>query len=105
MFDRRKSPRKPVDVFFNRFLDGYPYLCLAVDLSHKAVLVETFSEPATRAQRFPLELRFPGDRDSIWLWARRLWRRGQREALEFVSLSGPAQSRIDRYLGAPSSST
>lgn len=98
MFDRRSSPRKPVDVFFNRFLDGHPYLCRAIDLSDKAVMVETFSEPESSAQRFPLELRFPGDKRSLWLWTRRLWRRGQREALEFVAMSGPAQKRIQRYL-------
>src|SRR5688572_25679498 len=98
MSERRTSPRKPVDVFFNRFLDGYPYLCLAVDLSEKAVLVETYFEPDSRAERFPLELRFPGDKQSLWLWARRLWRQGQREALEFVGISGPAQKRIQRYL-------
>jgi hypothetical protein len=87
-------------VFFNRFLDGYPYLCRAVDLSSSALLIETFSEPETRAERFALELRFPGDDDSLWLWARRLWRRGEREALEFVSLSCAARNRIERYLGA-----
>ena len=102
MLDRRTSPRKTVDVYFNRFLDGYPYLCLALDLSRSGLSIETFSEPETCAERFSLELRFPGDEDSLWLWARRLWRQGQREALEFVSLSGAARHRIERYLGAAS---
>jgi hypothetical protein len=101
MFDRRTTCRRPVDVFFNRFLDGYPYLCLGIDLSHRAILIETFSEPESKAERFPLELRFPDDQQSLWLWARRLWRSGQREALEFVSMSGPARKRIERYLDAP----
>ena len=100
MFERRQSSRKSVDVFFNRFLNGYPYLCRAVDLSTTALLVETFAEPESDANRFSLEFRFPGDKESLWLWARRVRREGQREALEFVSMSGPAQKRIERFLGS-----
>jgi hypothetical protein len=100
MFDRRTCPRSPIDVLFNRFLDGYPYLCLGVDLSERGIQIETFSEPESKSDRFPLELRFPGDKQSLWVWARRLWRKGHREALEFVSMSGPARKRIERHLAS-----
>ena len=98
MSDRRQSPRKPVDLFFNKFLDGYPYLCRAVDVSGAGVLIDTYSEPEVDADQFPVELRFPDDSETLWLWARRLRRNGKREALEFVSMSDPAKRRLRSFV-------
>jgi hypothetical protein len=101
MSDRRQAPRRPVDIFFNKFLDGYPYLCRAVDVSRAGVLVETYSEPEVDADQFPVELRFPDDSETLWLWARRVRREGTREALEFVSMSDPARQRLHSFVVQP----
>lgn len=98
MLERRSCERKPFDVYFNKFLDGYPYLCRGVDVSEKGILVETFAEPNVDAERFPLELRLPEDDETLWLWARRVRRDGTRQALEFVSISPPAQRKLNDLL-------
>ena len=87
-----------MDLYFNKFLHGYPYLCRAVDISSAGILVETFAEPEFPAERFPLELRLPEDSESIWVWARPVRRQGTQQALEFVSLSKPASQKLGRYL-------
>src|SRR5262245_20434623 len=35
--DRRVHRRAPLDVLANRFLDGYPYLCRATDISPRGI--------------------------------------------------------------------
>ncbi len=99
--DRRNDRRKPVDIFFNKFLEGYPYLCRAIDVSPSGVLVETYAEPEMDADRFPLELRLPGDDDTLWIWARRVRRHGKTQALEFVSTSQAVKQRLHEYVAAP----
>jgi hypothetical protein len=100
MVERRIARRQPVDVFFNKFLGGYPYLCRTLDVSEHGVLVETYAEPEMDANRFPLELRFPGDKESLWLWAKRVRRHGKLQALEFVSMAPPAKRHLQRWLDA-----
>jgi PilZ domain len=87
-----------MDLYFNKFLQGYPYLCRAVDLSTGGILVETFAEPEFPVDRFPLELRLPHEPDALWVWARHVRREGTRQALEFVALSKPASQKLSRYL-------
>ncbi len=99
MFDRRHAYRRPIDMFFNKFLDGHPYLCRSVDLSRAGLLAVTFAEPRTVRGSFPLELRLPDDEaDSLWIWARGVWRRGARQAIEFVGIDAGDRERLDRYL-------
>lgn len=100
MIERRSTCRRPVDLFFNKFLEGYPYLCRTLDVSPSGALVETFAEPDSEAERFPLELRFPGDRSSLWLWARRVRSKGRVQALEFMALTPPVQRHLRRWLDA-----
>jgi hypothetical protein len=100
MSERRAQARKSVDIYFNKFLSGYPYLCRCVDLSAGGALVETYAEPETDQERFPVELRFPGDKDSLWLWAKRTRVSGTRQAFSFVNLSRAAARRLERGLMA-----
>jgi PilZ domain len=93
-----------MDLYFNKFLQGYPYLCRAVDISRTGILVETFAEPDLATDRFPLELRLPEDTDAVWIWARHVRREGTRQALEFVSLSKPALRKLDCFLAQGSMS-
>jgi hypothetical protein len=98
MRERRTADRRLVDVFFNKFLDGYPYLCRSLDVSEHGVLVETYAEPEVDAERFPLELRFPHAKETLWLWARRVRRNGRQEAFEFLAMSQPAQKRLHQWI-------
>lgn len=96
--DRRSSPRRSIDVFFNKFLDGYPYLCRALEVSAAGVLIETYAEPEVAVEQFPIELRFPGDSETLWLMTRRVRREGTSEALKFLAVSEPAAQRIEAFV-------
>lgn len=100
MTERRAARRRPIDVFFNKFLDGYPYLCRTIDISEKGALVETYAEPDREVARVPLELRFPGDGDSLWLWARTARHVGRYQAFEFVSVPNGARRHLRRLVNA-----
>lgn len=98
MSERRRNERKPVDLFFNKFLDGHPYLCRAVDLSERGMLAVTYTEPDVRAESFPLELRLPGQKRSLWVWARTA-RRGERHhAIEFLRMEPKDRLALDNHL-------
>ena len=102
MSDRRSHPRKQVDLFFNKFLDGHPYLCRAVDLSDRGLLAVTYSEPDVLAEAFPLELRLPGQKRSLWFWARTVRRTARRHAIEFLRIDPRDQRDLGAHLQAAS---
>jgi hypothetical protein len=86
MSDRRRTSRLSVDLFVNKYIRGYPYLCRTVDLSPGGLLAETFTEPDTDLESFALEFRIPGMDRSIWAWARSVRRDDARQAIEFLSM-------------------
>jgi hypothetical protein len=98
MLNRRTTVRRPIDILFNKYLAGYPYLCRTKDLSAEGLLAEVFAEPEDAEESFPLELRLPGHPEGLWLWARRLRSAGHAEALEFVSMRACDQERLRRFL-------
>lgn len=100
MTDRRTTTRRAFDVFFNKFLDGHPYLCRAVDISEEGVLCEVFMEPVTLHESFPIELELPGARRSLWVWGRRVRTEGQRVAIRFLTLHEDDRVALGTYLAA-----
>lgn len=98
MSERRHHQRKQVDLFFNKFLDGHPYLCRALDLSEKGLLAVTYTEPEVRAESFPLELRLPGQKRSIWVWARTVRRTAKQHAIEFLRMDARDRRDLDAHL-------
>jgi hypothetical protein len=100
MSDRRHHPRQQVDLFFNKFLDGHPYLCRAVDLSENGLLALTYTEPAVRAESFPLELRLPGQKRSLWVWARTARRGDRHHAIEFLRIEPKDRKALDAHLSS-----
>jgi hypothetical protein len=100
MSDRRHAPRQTFDVFFNKYLDGHPYLCRSVDISATGIACEVFTEPATLHQSFPIEIRLPGEDRSLWVWGRRVRQAGTREAIRFVALHADDRASLDRFLSA-----
>jgi hypothetical protein len=98
MPDRRYANRLPFDVFFNKFLDGHPYLCRAVDISETGILCDVFTEPETRHESFPLELRLPDDDRTLWVWGRKIRSTGKREAIRFLALHTDDRAVLDQFL-------
>lgn len=98
MRERRQTERRSFDVFFNKFLDGHPYLCRSVDLSRSGILCDVFMQPDTRHEAFPLELELPGIARRLWVWGNKVRTFGTREAIRFVSLHTEDRIALDRFL-------
>jgi hypothetical protein len=68
--DRRSQRRTPIDVFANRFLDGYPYLCRATDISPDGMCLrrlqpEPTVTPGPRARFLGLQFQLPGSNEVL----------------------------------------
>jgi len=100
MSERRGKRRRSVDVFFNKYLGGHPHLCRAVDVSETGMHVVVLSEPDGAMESFPMELRLPGDSQTLWLWGRCVRRKDRKQAIEFVGLSDETRHRIECFVRA-----
>jgi hypothetical protein len=100
MTERRRSQRRDIGFYFNKYIGGYPHLCRALDVSSKGIQAIAINEPETRMEAFPIERRLPGDSHTFWLWGRRVRSHGRRQAIEFLNLSVEDAHRLERYMTA-----
>lgn len=88
--DRRTAQRRSAQVYFNKYIDGQPYLCETIDISESGMLLRRVGEPDAPRACYALELAAgplsPGDQ-RIWLCASPVWQSGDMEALRFVASS------------------
>ncbi|HEY0708653.1 MAG TPA: PilZ domain-containing protein [Polyangia bacterium] len=63
--ERRGSPRAPLDVLANRFLDGHPYVCRTADISENGIRVLRLSEPKLIPRFMGLQLQLPGSNEIL----------------------------------------
>lgn len=94
MNERRNCNRKNLDLFFNKFLNGHPYLCRTLDVSPAGLLAVTYTEPDTQAESFPVELRLPNSHESLWLWAKTVRWTGRQQAMKFVRVGRRDRARL-----------
>ncbi len=98
MPDRRSAPRVPIDILFNKYVNGHPRLCRGTNLSRSGLLATVMLEPDSAAESATIEFRLPGDRNSIWAWAQTVRSWGRERALRFQALHHTDQRRLDAYL-------
>lgn len=96
--ERRITDRAPIDLFLNKYIDGYPYLCRAKNLSWGGLLVETQVEPAHKREFFSLEIELPGFAERLWLWTRPVWTRGRMQAHRIVGIDTRDEAMLAQYL-------
>jgi hypothetical protein len=101
--DRRKAPRTPVDLFFNKYIDGYPHMCRTLDVSSGGLLLERLSEPTVEREFYPVEIGVMGEDgevapERLWLWAKQAWSDGKRQALRFVGVEPRDLERLGKLL-------
>ncbi len=98
--ERRTDARTPVDVLLNRFLNGYPYLCRATDISRHGMRLETFREPAGAPRFMGLQFQLPGSDDVITASGEAVFEDDSARAVgvRFTALPEPAAAAIDRFL-------
>jgi hypothetical protein len=95
--EKRRAERTPLGVFANRYIDGQPYAVEVLDASSNGLRVRTMLEPDTEGREtFPIEVRVDDVR--IWAWTRRVWKRGDCEALRIVSADPLERARFKKLL-------
>lgn len=109
MTDRRQSPRKRVDLLFNKYIDGYPHLCRTIDVSEGGLLLERVSEPSVSRDFYPVEIGLmevpaegEGEEGSkperVWLWAKQVWSDGALQALKFIGVDDHDLKKLHELL-------
>ena len=104
-WDRRAHRRASLDVFANHFLDGYPYLCRATDISPEGVRLLPVGAPATgadpRARFLGLQFQLPGCGEVLTASGEVV--RGDARALgvRFTRVPAATAAAIDGFLSRP----
>ena len=95
--DRRRNGRTTFSgLFANKYIDGIPHVVELLDVSASGLSVRRILEPESPTLTYPLEVCFGGS--TLWAWTRRVWRRGNREALRIVSASALDRARLQKFL-------
>jgi hypothetical protein len=63
--ERRTDPRREIDLLMNRFLNGYPYLCRASDISRTGMRIHPISGASSATRFVGLQFQLPGSADVI----------------------------------------
>jgi hypothetical protein len=96
--ERRAAPRSSARVYFNKYIDGHPHLCEALELSATGMLVRRIHEPDAPRAAYAIELA-PGPLRSgderVWLCASTVWSAGDLEALCFVECEARDRALIE----------
>jgi hypothetical protein len=97
--DRRLSRRARVDLLANRFLDGYPYLCRATDISRGGLRLYRFNEPATNSRFVGLQFQLPGCEEVLTASGEIVSEDGDARSvgIRFTHLPPNAAAAIDRF--------
>ena len=95
--ERRTDERaRFAGIFANKYIDGTPHVVELLDVSPSGLQVRRILEPESATQTYPLELSIGGL--TLWAWTRRVWRRGNREALRIVSADMLDRARLRKFL-------
>jgi len=100
--DRRQDDRLPVDLLINRFLNGYPYMCRATDISRSGMRIVPMLEPTEAPKFMGLQFQLPGIDDVITASGEAVFVAGERGAvgIRFTKLPAQSAALIDRFLQA-----
>lgn len=99
--ERRRAPRASARVYFNKYIDGHPHLCEAIELSTTGMLVRRVHEPDAPRAAYAIEMaRGPLDpgQERVWLCASPVWQHDDLEALRFVGHSDREVALIESLI-------
>ncbi len=94
----------PIDILINKYIDGEPHCCRAVNLSRGGMLLYKIFEPDVPHHDVSLEFQLPGSQrilrvDGVAL-SEHPWARAH--GVRFVRMSDDDRALLDRYLGGQS---
>ena len=100
MNDFRRERRMPINILVNKYIDGEPHCCRAVNVSRGGVLLYKIFEPELAHSEVSLELQLPGSPrilriDGVAL-AEHPWARAH--GVRFVRMADEDRALIDRFV-------
>jgi hypothetical protein len=100
--ERRSDPRREVDVLMNRFLNGYPYLCRASDISRTGMRIHPISGAGGATRFVGLQFQLPGSGDVITASGEIVSSSaaGGPLGVRFTRMPAVSSDRIGRFLAA-----
>jgi hypothetical protein len=98
--DRRGERRRKVDLLVNRFLNGYPYLCRAMNISRTGMRVVPLGEPAVATQFMGLQFQLPGSEEVVTASGEAVFASGSRGpvGIRFTRMPRASAERIGRFV-------
>lgn len=100
--DRRSSRRSRVSFFCNQYIDGFPYLSEALEMSMSGALIRRVLGPELDSATYALEIggsSEEGEPAGVWVCATPIWRHGPFEAVQFVAQSLTDRLKLANLLG------
>lgn len=98
--EKRSERRMAVDIVLNKYINGEPHLCRAVNMSRGGMLLRKIFEPSVEHHRVMLEFQLPGSEQVIRAEGMALMESPQSRAVgvRFTKLSQDAAQLLDRFL-------
>ncbi len=98
--ESRGERRMPVDILLNKYIDGEPHTCRAVNISRGGMLLYKIFEPDLEQSEVSLEFQLPGSNrilriDGVTL-AEHRWARAH--GVRFTRMSDDDREILERYL-------
>ena len=98
--ERRRTERREVDLLVNRFLNGYPYLCRATDISRTGMRIVPLLEPTNAPRYMGLQFQLPGGDDILTASAEAVFEVGQKGpvGIRFTRVPSGSAALLDRFM-------
>jgi hypothetical protein len=98
--DRRGERRRKVDLLVNRFLNGYPYLCRATNISRTGIRVVPLGEPAATTRFMGLQFQLPGSEEIVTASGEAVFASGSRGpvGIRFTRVPRASAEQIGRFV-------
>jgi hypothetical protein len=98
--DRRANPRQEIDMLMNQFLNGYPYLCRATDISRTGMRIQPISQGGNKVRFVGLEFQLPGSEQVLTAAGEIVSAEPQQGTIgiRFTQIPKVASKRINQFL-------
>lgn len=98
--DNRGDRRVPIDILLNKYIDGDPHICRAVNISRGGMLLYKVFEPDLEHSEVSLEFQLPGSAriirvDGVMLSEHRFART---HGVRFARMSDDDRDLVERFL-------
>ena len=99
MNERRRAGRQTIDMTVSKHVDGEVYYCRACEISPTGIRLERIFNPDPGDRPVRIELPLVEGGLTTVLSVRKVWRKGEYEAFEFMKPSFAQQSILEQLFG------